>query len=218
MPLDESLYRCHSLLDIRRNYRCRSLLDIKRNIIVLKPNYEFLMWKFPENYDVPRNPFPFLLFRDNYLEATRSIQRDLKDDKEIAEAWKNADDKVRKEYEKLCYLNKIPHPNTTSSFITTFLYRVNYCFIYTISQPLLTALLKRKLEKEATKLYVKKLAAISNVPLQSKEIQLYIFHKFATLFKFQKKTNKQAHTFYLLICGDGYSRQFVNCSFMDQFF
>ncbi|CAG8478401.1 4260_t:CDS:2 [Funneliformis caledonium] len=106
----------------------RSLLDsINGNIVVLKPDYVFLMWKLPTRIISPNDAYN--LFRDNYLEATRSIQRDLNVDKEIAEAWKNADDKVRKEYEKLCFLNKIPHPSTLPCIITTLIDRLDFCLI-----------------------------------------------------------------------------------------
>lgn len=82
----------------------------EKQIIVLKPNYEFLMWKLQiklEKY-TPKNLKPFSLFYDHYAKATNHSQKKTKKYKkfklEIINAWNNADREVRIEYNELASL------------------------------------------------------------------------------------------------------------------
>ena len=82
-----------------------------KQIIVLKPNYEFLMWELPsieielENYP-PEKFEPFQLFRNHYLGAIKdhpnTTEEASKLDEEITEAWNHSDEQVHEVYKKFC--------------------------------------------------------------------------------------------------------------------
>src|SRR6266498_2586219 len=73
----------------------------EKQIIVLKPDYELLIWKLPstetelEKYSSGENPFQF--FRKNYLETINEYPDNSEKDAEIIEAWKHSDEQVHEE-------------------------------------------------------------------------------------------------------------------------
>ncbi|CAI2167404.1 17714_t:CDS:1 [Funneliformis geosporum] len=188
----------------------RTLFDKYNNyIIVLKPNYDFLTWKLPDSISSKENPY--LSFRKNFFKSAKAIQKQKsidisRMDRDITEAWKNADEQVRIEYEKLYYLNKVPDPSTSKLWnindtyallhylntrSTTYIAIENFLsyngnYNNKLSQPGL--LFKRKRRKRSIKINVQNLAAINRVPLPPKVLRLFIFmksDKLMTLFKFQ---------------------------------
>ncbi|CAB4428854.1 unnamed protein product [Rhizophagus irregularis] len=111
------------------NYSTRTLIKFDkhhdRNILVLKPNCEFLMWKFPPVIANNRNMRSFkrnnrrvngfLLFCRHYLAAQkimdqsskqyrqRRIRRGVKQSAEIWKIWNSADKQIHFEYEKFAF-------------------------------------------------------------------------------------------------------------------
>ncbi|CAI2163415.1 15677_t:CDS:2 [Funneliformis geosporum] len=78
---------------------------IPSRIIILKPDYEFLMWELPteERKHFPSHQEalnPFQLFRKHYLEAMYKPYRN--DDAEIIEAWCCSDKQVHEVYGNIC--------------------------------------------------------------------------------------------------------------------
>jgi hypothetical protein len=99
-----------------------------RNIIVLKPNCEFLMWKFPSSITETRRLImpkkrrinAFSLFYSHYLEATQNFMNHYsgitsKQSKpkirkrvtEILKIWNYADKRIHFEYERLAFQFKL---------------------------------------------------------------------------------------------------------------
>ncbi|RIA88136.1 hypothetical protein C1645_826781 [Glomus cerebriforme] len=92
----------------------------EKQIIVLKSNYEFLMWKLPSTeLDISIKLRPFQLFRKHFLEATSEyLQGGSRNAAEIVEAWDCSDIKVREEYSKLCPLNCNAFDHVSNDMIT----------------------------------------------------------------------------------------------------
>lgn len=116
------------------NYFTRTLIKFdkhhNRNILVLKPNCEFLMWKFPPSIielqclTIPNNvrvenANGYLLFYCHYLAAQkiiiqsskqyrqRRIRRRVRQSTEIRKIWNSADKQIHFEYEKLAFQFKL---------------------------------------------------------------------------------------------------------------
>ena len=92
----------------------RCIYDKSENqIIILKENYECLMWKISFTEINPLNNLnPFQLFKQHYLKAINEYLQKNDSEKisklnrinlEIIEAWNCSDIQVREAYEILCY-------------------------------------------------------------------------------------------------------------------
>src|SRR6266540_2178200 len=90
-------------------YSHRSLLIMeKKEVVVLKPKKEFLVWAIPHMrfkhtlQQKFRKKSAFQLFRMHFLKAMKHIDtlHPQTTNMEIIEAWNNADNEVRLEYEK----------------------------------------------------------------------------------------------------------------------
>jgi hypothetical protein len=82
----------------------------EKQIIVLKPNYEFLIWELQIDMGkyIPKDLNPFFLFYDHYTKAMNHSQKKSnmykKFKSEIIKAWNNADEEVRIKYNELASL------------------------------------------------------------------------------------------------------------------
>jgi hypothetical protein len=110
------------------NYFSRALIKFdkynNRNVIILKPNCEFLMWKFPtsiiETQYLTHNSSKFngfTFFGLHYIEAVKkstdhysgkaSKRIRIRLNAEIQRIWNIADKEIRLEYEKLAFQLKL---------------------------------------------------------------------------------------------------------------
>ncbi|GBC06662.1 hypothetical protein RclHR1_00070029 [Rhizophagus clarus] len=96
-------------------FRVRSLIRSNngqnKNVVVLRPNYEFLMWKLPSKQEILETKISevqlngFKLFKMHYLKAFKGgVNLSKFDQAEISKTWEDADKEIHFEYEKLAFL------------------------------------------------------------------------------------------------------------------